>query len=649
MGNYTNIKATIDANIKANNNEEITGPVLNSTLTQMAQSIGSDASTSYIKGIFDRRSDFSAYNHVRIYDITPSERLDVPYKIGLRYVGVSGNYVMLAITQDCEDYGTPYYAKLLARYYVPLSSVAGLTGIQTIVATREGAHTVDYTIVINIDDLKNIPGGNNDAIFFDIAYMNSKIPSLADLYTPFLIERSIPGIRELTSYKHAALLESIFSITLGVPQSIKDHRLTLVTLYWNAIYKRLYFALWDETTNQDDAYGFAAFDNLPSYGVQRVVMTDYYNGVPGTYYFDVTIDWGKFSAAASYENDVQNGIVLYANNSQVSLPGVTMGYDTPLEDVVEGATILKGNFTLSTAISLGENQHLIGNGCVVRCSAGGKIIMAKGATLESIKFVGSWTPTRQPGTGNPYTQYGFIPLISQQDLSSGNSDAIWGNGKNESDGLIQIPATGAYNTTVKGCIFEGFNRCAITSYSERHQSSNNPLITGNYFADCWLGIAVMGEFQRVHANQFYRCVIGLYLNGGNCDEGQDIYKCCDCGVYFPAGNGAHGEMTANHICHCGIAGVYIKELSTDLGHTIIAGHYADAPFIGERVSNLLISGCRLDTYFDYSLGVRNSIICSNVRDAYLYGHALYNVPSDTQIVMNRGMGATTDAVANNEN
>lgn len=35
MANYANIKATIDANIYANGNEEITGPVLNSVLTQM--------------------------------------------------------------------------------------------------------------------------------------------------------------------------------------------------------------------------------------------------------------------------------------------------------------------------------------------------------------------------------------------------------------------------------------------------------------------------------------------------------------------------------------------------------------------------------------------------------------------------------------
>lgn len=40
MSNYTSLKATINANIKANGNQEITGPVLNSVLTAMVNSLG---------------------------------------------------------------------------------------------------------------------------------------------------------------------------------------------------------------------------------------------------------------------------------------------------------------------------------------------------------------------------------------------------------------------------------------------------------------------------------------------------------------------------------------------------------------------------------------------------------------------------------
>ena len=40
MANYNNIKATIDANIKTNNNQEITGSVLQSVLNQIVNALG---------------------------------------------------------------------------------------------------------------------------------------------------------------------------------------------------------------------------------------------------------------------------------------------------------------------------------------------------------------------------------------------------------------------------------------------------------------------------------------------------------------------------------------------------------------------------------------------------------------------------------
>ena len=40
MSNYNNLKTTIDANIKQNGNQEITGPILNSVLNQMVNILG---------------------------------------------------------------------------------------------------------------------------------------------------------------------------------------------------------------------------------------------------------------------------------------------------------------------------------------------------------------------------------------------------------------------------------------------------------------------------------------------------------------------------------------------------------------------------------------------------------------------------------
>lgn len=52
MANYSSIKATIDTNIRANNNQEITGPVLNSLLTQMLNELGMGYLTAYIRSLF---------------------------------------------------------------------------------------------------------------------------------------------------------------------------------------------------------------------------------------------------------------------------------------------------------------------------------------------------------------------------------------------------------------------------------------------------------------------------------------------------------------------------------------------------------------------------------------------------------------------
>ena len=40
MSNYNSLKATIDANIKQNGNQEITGQILNSVLNQMVTTLG---------------------------------------------------------------------------------------------------------------------------------------------------------------------------------------------------------------------------------------------------------------------------------------------------------------------------------------------------------------------------------------------------------------------------------------------------------------------------------------------------------------------------------------------------------------------------------------------------------------------------------
>ena len=67
MGNYSNLKSTIDTNIKTNGNEEITGAILNSVLNSMVSSLGAGyqymgvATTSTNPGTPDAKVFYLAY------------------------------------------------------------------------------------------------------------------------------------------------------------------------------------------------------------------------------------------------------------------------------------------------------------------------------------------------------------------------------------------------------------------------------------------------------------------------------------------------------------------------------------------------------------------------------------------------------------
>lgn len=67
MSNYSSLKATIDANIKANDNQEITGQILNSVLNDMVSSLGAGylfkgvATTSTNPGTPDEKIFYLAF------------------------------------------------------------------------------------------------------------------------------------------------------------------------------------------------------------------------------------------------------------------------------------------------------------------------------------------------------------------------------------------------------------------------------------------------------------------------------------------------------------------------------------------------------------------------------------------------------------
>lgn len=467
-----------------------------------------------------------------------------------------------------------------------------------------------------------------------------------NLYTPIVntnvaddgvvsenVYRYIRGVYDVP-VKYLNLFKCIKDINIKVPGSIVGHLFSISLLGYNSTYNRFYFGLFDVTANRYEAYTFKQYTARPTSGIETVVFDAYYDPVvsDGEYYYTATIDWSKWDSSYYYEQAGANGIKFVAES-------------TSLENVIAGSTLLTGKYTLNSAVTLSDNQAIVGANCTIVCGANAKINMGNGSSITNVKFVGSWSPTRTHGDGSTCTEYGYVPLISTSDLSGEVSDALFGPNNSATDALIYIADTKANNTKIDSCRFEGFNKPCIYSGGETHESNKNAIICGCYFTDCRMGIYVKGEFQRIYGNQYFRCVIGVYLLGSNVNLCCEIYKCCDCGIFFPTNAIAHNEITSIEAAHCGLCGIYIKSFVQNTGITISGSQIVDSAVIGEDVDNVLIIGCRLDTYFKYTTGEKNSIMCNNVRNAYLYGNPIYDVPADTQITLNRGMGIS-DTIVN---
>ena len=315
-------------------------------------------------------------------------------------------------------------------------------------------------------------------------------------------------------------------------------------------------------------------------------------------------------------------------------------------EAIKTGVIIKGHYYLHSSVTIPEGRTIIGDTCTVEINDNAHIDMQKGSALKNIKFTGTWNPTREHGDGETYTQFGYIPLISLNDLATGNTDALFGQNKTQADAFITILTEGAYNTCIDSCRFENIDRLVILASGQRHETNNNAIVSNCFFTDCRMGVYLLGEFARVYANQYLRCIVACYLKGGNTNNFGEIIKGCDCGYYFPIDAVAHNEITSMECAHCGLAGVYARALGGRLGCTIVGSQFADAPVIGTNVHNLLIIGCRLDTFFDFT-GSSCSIVCNNVGNGYLYERTdIYTVPTDTNITLNRGLDID-DSLVNN--
>lgn len=128
MANYANIKATIDANIKANGNEEITGPVLNTVLQQIVDTI---VAGGYIYKGFAHPTTLPDLPDANIFYLAQGEGNYLNFGDGI-YLPTGDLYALLYdgnwtnVNLMTRTKSTPFDLNLLAQnvvnYYIQSSS-----------------------------------------------------------------------------------------------------------------------------------------------------------------------------------------------------------------------------------------------------------------------------------------------------------------------------------------------------------------------------------------------------------------------------------------------------------------------------------------------------------------------------------------------
>lgn len=400
--------------------------------------------------------------------------------------------------------------------------------------------------------------------------------------------------------------------------------------------------IYTNATCAGSTQGIAFYDD------DKTFISD--SGISGVYYsplIKIASTYKYLRLTDSSDSSTHNTIyVKFIPASSNIGSGIFRGNNTPLEGIMKYANRLEGTFTLSHKVSMEVGQVITGNKCTVFVSDGGQIEMNNNTKLENIIFHGNWSPTRTHGDGTTYTQFGYVPILSYGDLEDETSDALFGTGKTKGDALIVTLTGYSYNTIIDHCIFENLDRLAVLASGQRHTERNNPVICNNYFNTCRMGLYVQGEFIRAYGNEYLACLTACYLYGGNSNNYGEMIKCCDVGYFFPHDAVAHNIISNCEVAHSGLAGIYVVYLNGTLGTQIVGCNLPDAPVVGLNVGNMLITGCRLDTWFSITNGTKNSIICNNIGEGYLYGNPLFSVPNDTAISMNRGLGTVPDTDVN---
>lgn len=695
MANYATLKAAIQNVVKTNGNNEITGALLQQTLLTMVNSLGAgyqymgvatpatnpgtpDQNVFYLASTAGTYANFGGlvladgeiailkYNGTWSKDSTGAASLekvnqlqketngqfkgfstkeeaynkgvlaifyDLPasaagHDIAMLYFGINpANSKFYFAAQDLTENKRIGY-QLSSNIYSPVPT----DGVEEIVFPSLTGQEASYQIsnVRILVDWKYfhaapfINGNTSKITLSDCTthladYYYRQLSSLiADLNnkTDTIQNSLLPEDFTLNDISKRGLVECVKNVKVYVPSSLSGGEWHLQRIGYTT--NRFYFGLADAVSGES-FYVWKAYTIKPGSGIERMsgVLSNTFMEANGFGYFELDIDWSKVGDYTVFSNN-EISVRVY-----------------PLSQVNKVEFLPSFN-VVSGSITIDEGVRLCGkNSLPLILGTNSMLIVRSNTTLENIVF-------KYQGTGaiteRQESEYIFTPLITEADLSAGNSATFFGNhGANNRAIYILMDAK---NVHIVGCQFLNFDQTAVYDGGNRHKSDAHNSIYDCMFVNCRTGIWVSEEFPRIYGNYFFGCITGVALHVGDPNIYGNNFVRCDCAIYMDANQSAHGQIISCHFTHCGIAGLFAKTIVDASGMIISGCQFAQAPIIAEYSVGLRIDSCRLDTHFIISDGGKNSITNNNMRKVYATADGISNifdVPSDTLISGNRAL------------
>jgi len=430
--------------------------------------------------------------------------------------------------------------------------------------------------------------------------------------------------------KYAEGLDYIIDYNVYVPTTLMS-KAYLVFLMYSSEYNRIYVGFRDYATNTQH-YGITREFARPSTGIKTYgIIFDDANFI----YANLTVDWSKYTGVSLEDG---NGVGTYKDItfSPKILSSSTKIVGEELRLVRTGG----GNINL-------ENINLIGDKTWIRVKSG-TFLNLSNASVSGFTFVyedsdGIFDRTEWQ---DDYGSLRLVPIKSKQDFSDHsifNNTPAFINITRDSDQCV-----------IKDCLFSSFPYVAVrTSAGGRHINPYHSVIEDCLFTYCYCGIDQLEEFTRIAHCVFLGNVVGVFCELSNIHLVDNKFLRCDVGLYFPPGNDAYGHANSCAFCHCGVAAVYAHLINRSLGFMLHNVQISQAPVICKEAHAFSITNSILDTYFEINAGSKNIITMNTMRKAYAEIDGvtnIFNVPSDTQITLNRAIESNIeDSVFNREN